>query len=181
MANALTSLRLLLIFPFVFVMAKEGGHSAPIAAAIIFVAIATDLVDGPIARSRGTVTPQSGAFDHAVDFVFVDSALFAGAYRGVFPWILPILVAAAFTQYWVDSRWRRPQAGLRKSKLGRYNGILYFAPPCVDILIRLGLQFLRPALIVLVWGLVLSTVVSMGQRLWFSRSRVQLTGSPAQK
>ena len=42
------------------------------------------------------------------------------------------------------------------------------SPPwrlCVDILIRMGLRFLQPWLTLLVWLLVLSTLVSMGQRL----------------
>jgi len=56
---------------------------------------------------------------------------------------------------------------------------LYFAPPCLDILIRLGARLLQPVLTILVWALVLSTVVSMGQRLMFSRLAEHLpSGSP---
>jgi phosphatidylglycerophosphate synthase len=169
-ANALTALRLLLIFPFVFFMANGGKRNAFLGALVIIVAIATDLLDGPVARRRGTVTPLSGTFDHTVDFFFVTSGLFAGSWRGVFPWLLPILVTAAFTQYYIDSHWGRPKTGLRRSKLGRYNGILYFVPPCGDFLIRLGLHFLKPVLTLVVWGLVVSTLISMGQRFWFSRT-----------
>jgi phosphatidylglycerophosphate synthase len=169
-ANALTALRLLLIFPLVFFMVNGGRRSAFCGAIVITVAIATDLLDGPVARRRGTVSPLSGTFDHTVDFLFVTSGLFAGAWRGVFPWLLPILVTAAFTQYYIDSHWGRPKTGLRRSKLGRYNGILYFVPPCGDFLIRIGLDFLKPVLTLLVWGLVVSTLVSMGQRFRFSRA-----------
>ena len=100
----------------------------------------------------------------ATDFLFVTSGIFAGAYRGVFPWVLPVLITAAFAQYVIDSYWIHRQSKLRGSKLGRYNGMLYFVPPCMDIVIRLGARFLQPLLTIFVWVLVLSTLVSMGQR-----------------
>jgi hypothetical protein len=85
--------------------------------------------------------------------------------RGAFPWILPILITAAFAQYVIDSYWVHRHTKLRGSNLGRYNGILYFVPSIVDILIRMGLGFLAPLLTLLVWLLVLTTLLSMGQRL----------------
>jgi len=169
MANALTAVRLLLVAPFAFFMSKGDVRFAVFALVVWVVALLTDFLDGPIARRRGTVTALSGTFDHATDFLFVTSGLFAGAFRGVFPWILPILIVAAFSQYVIDSFWIHRQAKLRGSKLGRYNGMLYFVPPCVEILIRLGMRRLQPLLTILVWMLVLSTLVSMGQRLMLSR------------
>lgn len=165
MANALTTLRLVLVLPFVFFMAHGDSRSAATALVIWLVALTTDLLDGPIARLRGTVRPLGRTFDHATDFLFVTGGISAGAWRGAFPWILPICITAAFAQYVIDSYWIRPRAELRASKLGRYNGMLYFAPPCIDALIRLGAGFLRPLLLVLVWALVVSTIVSMLQRL----------------
>src|ERR1700728_459358 len=162
MANALTAVRLLLVFPFAFFMAQGDRRSAIFALLAWVVALITDFLDGPIARRRGTVTAWSGTFDHTTDFLFVTCGLFAGAFRGAFPWILPILITAAFAQYVIDSYWIHRQSRLRKSHLGRYNGILYFVPLCLDILIRLGLRFLKPFLVLLVWALVLSTLVSMG-------------------
>src|SRR5579864_9779802 len=167
MANALTAVRLLLVVPFAFFMTKGDVRSAIFALIIWVVALATDFLDGLIARRRGTVTALSGTFDHTTDFLFVTSGLFAGAFRGVFPWILPVLIVAAFSQYVIDSYWIHRQAKLRGSKLGRYNGMLYFVPTCMEIVIRLGLRFLQPALTVLVWLLVASTLVSMAQRLRF--------------
>jgi CDP-diacylglycerol--glycerol-3-phosphate 3-phosphatidyltransferase len=169
MANALTALRLLLVVPFAFFMARGGVRFAVFALIVWCVALLTDFLDGPIARRRGTVTAWSGTFDHTTDFLFVTSGLFAGAYRGVFPWILPALIVAAFAQYFIDSYWIHRHAKLRGSKLGRYNGMLYFVPTCMEIVIRLGARFLQPLLTVLVWALVVSTLVSMGQRLMLSR------------
>src|ERR1700685_881571 len=169
MANALTAVRLLLVIPFAFFMTKADIRFALFALIVWSVALITDFLDGPIARRRGTVTALSGTFDHTTDFLFVTSGLSAGAYRGVFPWILPVLIVAAFSQYVIDSYWIHRQAKLRGSKLGRYNGMLYFVPPCMEILARLGVRWLQPLLTLLVWMLVLSTLVSMGQRLMLSR------------
>jgi CDP-diacylglycerol--glycerol-3-phosphate 3-phosphatidyltransferase len=179
MANSLTALRLLLVIPFAFFMTKGDMRSAVLALIIWVVALLTDFLDGPIARRLGTVTAWSGTFDHTTDFLFVTSGLFAGAYRGVFPWILPVLIVAAFSQYVIDSYWIHRHAKLRGSKLGRYNGMLYFVPTCMEIVIRLGAHWLQPVLTLLIWLLVLSTLVSMGQRVMLSRSAEHLAaGSP---
>lgn len=164
MANALTALRLVLVAPFALFMSRGDTHAAVLTLLIWVIALGTDFLDGPIARRRHSITPMSGTFDHATDFLFVVSGIFAGAWRGAFPWILPICITAAFAQYVADSYWLHPRSGLRGNRLGRYNGMLYFIPPCVDSLIRLGWSFLRPALSAFVWLLVLSTIASMLQR-----------------
>jgi len=165
MANVLTAVRLLLAVPLAFLIVSPDPR-APVAAALaMLVAIATDLADGPLARRTGTASPFGGMFDHATDCVFVVSGLAGCVARGDVPWILPVLVAAAFLQYTLDSYWFHGQRRLRGSTLGRYNGILYFFPVCGVILIRLGLTFLMPALVAVCWLLVVSTGVSMGERL----------------
>ncbi len=181
MANALTAIRLLLVLPFAFLMTNGDERSAMLALAAWVMAVITDLLDGPIARRRGTVTALSGTFDHTSDFLFVTSGLFGGAVRGAFPWILPVLITAAFAQYFIDSYWIHRRTKLRGSKLGRYNGILYFVPTLMDTLIRMGLLFLKPVLVILVWLLVASTLISMGQRLMLRRLPEQLPGRPPQK
>ncbi len=165
MANALTACRLLLLLPFFTLMATSERSSAPLAAAVIVIAIVTDLLDGPVARVRRTESSRGRTFDHTADFLFVCGGLAAGASRGVFPWVLPALVAVAFVQYVLDSFWIHRRGGLLMSQLGRWNGILYFAPLCGDVLIRLGLDFLQPLLWLLVWTLVASTLVSIVLRL----------------
>ncbi len=175
MANTLTTLRLLLLFPFAFLMARGDAFSAGLAGITIVAAIATDLLDGAIARRRGTESAAGRASDHTTDFLFVTSGLVAGATRGVFPWILPLLIAVAFAQYVIDSYLLHHQRELRMSRLGRYNGIFYFFPLCGDVLIRMGLGFLQPLLKPVVWFLVVSTVLSIGERL------IMLISSPNRK
>jgi CDP-diacylglycerol--glycerol-3-phosphate 3-phosphatidyltransferase len=165
MAHALTTLRLLLILPFALLMARGEPHHAALAAGFLAVAIATDVLDGPIARRRGTASAAGGLFDHTTDCLFVAAGLAGGAARGAFPWVLPALVVAAFAQYVADSYWLARGQSLRGSRLGRWNGILYFAPLVGDILIRLGWTWLQATVTLLVWALVASTLVSMGERL----------------
>lgn len=166
MANALTALRLLLVLPFGILMATgAGGPAAALSAVVFIVAVATDLLDGRVARRTNTATAFGGKFDHVSDVLFVMSGLIGGARRSAFPWVLPVLVATAFCQYFIDSRWLTPHRGLRKSQLGRYNGILYFVPLGGDILVRLGVWFVQPLVLLVCWALVVSTVVSMCQRL----------------
>jgi CDP-diacylglycerol---glycerol-3-phosphate 3-phosphatidyltransferase len=169
MAHALTTIRLLLILPFALLMAHGEPHAAALAAGVLVVAIASDVLDGIIARRRGTASAAGGLFDHTTDCLFVTAGLAAMAGRGAAPWLLPVLVVAAFAQYVADSYWLHRGQSLRTSRLGRWNGILYFVPLVVDILIRLGWTGLRPVLTLLVWALVVSTVVSMGERLWAVR------------
>ncbi len=183
MANTLTTLRLILAIPFAWLMASGEPAHAALAALTLAAAIVTDLLDGVVARRRGTATAAGRAFDHGADFLFVVSGLTAGAVRGVFPWILPLLVTAAFAQYVIDSYWVDQRRSLRPSRLGRYNGILYFAPLGGDILVRLGLRFLAPLQSAVVWLLVASTALSMGERLvrsWRSR-REQLPRRPPEE
>src|SRR2546429_3880291 len=123
-ANALTAARVLLALPFAFLMTGGGARHATLAALVLAAAIATDVLDGALARRRDTVTAAGRAFDHAADCFFVTSGLVAGAVRGALPWVFPILVATAFTQYVVDSPWVHGGPGLRMSGLGRCNGVL---------------------------------------------------------
>lgn len=169
MANALTALRLLLALPVGLLLASQDASVATTAAIAIVVAIATDLIDGPLARRTGTATAGGGTFDHTADFVFVVSGMAGGVARGVFPLVLPVLVVIAFGQYAIDSYWLYQERRLRASRLGRYNGILYFVPICGDTLVRLGLAFLRPAVTIVCWLLVVSTCVSIGERVILAR------------
>lgn len=178
MANALTTIRLLLVIPYAVLVARSDARSGLLALLVFAIAVATDALDGPMARRRGEVSAFGGTYDHASDFLFVSAGLAGGAWRGAFPWLLPMVVAVAFAQYTIDSYLVQRQGKLRGSWLGRWNGILYFAPPVAECIIRLWLGFLRPALTVFVWALILSTLVSMGQRLAF---REKVAGGAAEK
>ncbi|MGE0394739.1 MAG: CDP-alcohol phosphatidyltransferase family protein [Vicinamibacterales bacterium] len=178
MANMLTAVRLLLAVPLALLIASPDPRAPVVVALVMLLAIATDLADGPMARRAGTASAFGGVFDHATDCVFVVSGLTAGVLRGDVPWILPVLVVAAFVQYTVDSWWFHGERRLRGSRLGRWNGILYFFPVCGVILIQLGLTFLTPVLTAVCWLLVGSTAVSMAGRVMLAW-RAARTGPPS--
>jgi CDP-diacylglycerol--glycerol-3-phosphate 3-phosphatidyltransferase len=164
MANLLTFLRLLAALPFGFAMYGETRRAAAWAATFFLLAIATDLLDGRVARRRGSATRNTRAFDHTTDFVFVTMGLGAAALRGAIPVWLPLLIPVAFLQYVSDHRAERGGMVLHTNPLGRLNGLLYFVPLGGDILARLGAASLRGPVRLLAWALVVTTVLSMLDR-----------------
>ena len=162
-ANALTALRLL-ITPFMawcIVREYEG-----LAHGLFWLAVATDLLDGRVARRYGEVSPLGGLIDHATDATFVATGLFAVAAAGHVPMLLPPLVLAAFLQYTLDSKALAGQT-LRASSLGRWNGIAYFVLVGIPV-VNHGLDLGWPPqswTIAIGWALVATTLFSMGNRL----------------
>jgi cardiolipin synthase (CMP-forming) len=161
-ANALTALRLLSV-PFFAAAVVHGASGA--ASALFALAVVTDFFDGRIARLRGETSALGGLLDHASDALFVTAGLGALAWNGAVPAPLPFLVPAAFLQYVFDSR---AHAGkrLRASRLGRYNGIAYFALVATPIVRDLcGLSWPAPNVVrALGWALVATTALSMADR-----------------
>ena len=128
MANLLTGLRLLLILPVSWGLALPGAINAWLMSGMVLTAIVSDILDGKIARAQGTAGARGMLFDHTTDFLFVTCGLFALAYQGLVPPLLPLLIVIAFTQYVLDSYFLFRQKQLRMSFLGRWNGVLYFVP-----------------------------------------------------
>jgi len=169
MANALTAVRLLLVVPTAAALARPDLLAPGVVALLLCVAIATDYLDGPIARRTATASAKGQLFDHTTDCLFVTGGLAGAAIAGAVTPILPVLVPFAFGQYVVDSYvWHR-QRQLRASFLGRWNGILYFVPIVLVAAARLPFpadfaSLLRLAAGVFGYVLVTSTIVSMIDR-----------------
>jgi phosphatidylglycerophosphate synthase len=161
-ANALTALRLV-CGPLLVLALLE--HAVLTAAALFWLAVATDLLDGRVARRFGESSALGGFLDHVTDAAFVSLGLAALAWRGEAPALLPALVALAFVQYTLDSRVIDGGA-LRASALGRWNGIAYFVPVgTVATRDALGLVWPgRGLVLALGWLLVASTLLSMADR-----------------
>jgi phosphatidylglycerophosphate synthase len=140
----------------------------PEPAVLIFaIAIATDFVDGPLARRSGRANALGALLDHGSDATFVTLGLVALAILGLVPVYLPPLVALAFLQYSLDSRALQGRV-LRASTLGRWNGIFYYVLVGTPIVRdTLGLAWPSDALILMVgWMTLLATFASMVDRLW---------------
>ena len=126
MAHALTMVRLLLVLPTTMAFARPAFLDARLLFVLLWVAIATDVADGRVARMTGTASARGRLFDHGTDFVFVTAGLTGAALAGFVTPILPLLISIAFSQYVLDSYWQGRQKQLRMSAIGRWNGILYF-------------------------------------------------------
>jgi phosphatidylglycerophosphate synthase len=136
------------------------------AVTLLWTAIATDILDGYVARAQQIASPIGGLLDHGSDAIFVTAGIAALTFHGWAPPLLAILIPAAFIQYMLDSKALSGQP-LRASSLGRYNGISYFVFAGFPIM-QLTLQItLLPFdwFYWIGWGLVLTTSISMVDRL----------------
>ena len=142
------------------------------AAGVFALAVASDFLDGFLARRRGTVSVFGGLLDHTADAVFVAATLWAIAFMeaqvrvDLVPGILPLFVALAFGQYVLDSKALTGKP-LRASWLGRVNGIAYFVIAGVVIARHAGNLSWLPAEAIYWSGLLVlvSTLASMFERL----------------
>jgi len=174
-AHLLTGLRLLAVAPAAFAFAGWAPLGGALPAALVALAIASDYWDGIVARARGTASAAGRLFDHSSDFLFVTAGLLGASAAGTVTVVLPILVVIAFSQYVTDSYFLHREKQLRMSRLGRWNGILYFAPLVIIALARLpvpsGLAGPLLGLAAAVgWVLVLSTVASIVDRAVAARA-----------
>ena len=169
MAHALTSVRLLLVAPVALAFARPGIVDPGPLFLLLCVAIATDYLDGQVARKTGMASAKGQLFDHATDFLFVTAALAGAAMAGLLTPILPVVIIVAFGQYVLDSYFLYRQKQLRMSAIGRWNGILYFVPIVVLAVSRLGpfrdvAAFLTLTAGAIGYALVASTVMSIIDR-----------------
>jgi len=170
MANLLTLLRLLLALPVGLALANDELLSASALALCLIIAIASDILDGKVARTFGTASARGQIFDHTTDFIFVTAGLAGAAGANLVPEILPILISLAFSQYVLDSYFLYRQKSLRMSSLGRWNGVFYFGPLLLIASARLleknqwAAEAALTVLSLLAWALVISTVISILDR-----------------
>ena len=164
--NALSLSRLLLT-PFVACAVLD--NSLLFAATGFFLVVVSDIADGLVARRYGSATRIGTLIDHVADAVFVVTLTTTYAHLGLFPWALPVLIAVAFVQYALDSG-SAVRHGPRPSRLGKANGIAYFA--IVGVAISLGgyldYPFVQHTVTTIAWLLIASTFVSILARAKFA-------------
>ncbi|AZZ52305.1 MULTISPECIES: CDP-diacylglycerol--glycerol-3-phosphate 3-phosphatidyltransferase [Rathayibacter] len=93
--NAITVVRILLAPVFFWLLLADNGEDGGvrIAAALLFiVAIATDGIDGHIARSRGLVTDLGKLLDPIADKVLTGAALVGLSILAELPWWVTIVI-----------------------------------------------------------------------------------------
>jgi len=172
-AHFFTTLRLLLVLPAGLAFGRPQSPWGRWAVVIVAVAIATDILDGEIARRLGSQSSRGQTFDHTTDFLFVTVGLAGTALSHATTPVLPVFIVLAFAQYVLDSRFLHRSPALRMNWLGRRNGIFYFAPLCLVAVARAapasraGPPLLWAACF-LSYALVASTVFSMADRAFAS-------------
>jgi CDP-diacylglycerol--glycerol-3-phosphate 3-phosphatidyltransferase len=93
--NAITVVRILLAPLFVWMLLADAGQDGWLrwAAAILFIlAIATDGVDGALARRNGLVTDLGKLLDPIADKVLTGGALIALSILGELPWWVTVVI-----------------------------------------------------------------------------------------
>ncbi len=113
-------------------LAAAGYRERGAFVAIAIAAAASDFIDGRIARHLGVATASGRWLDAVADVTFVLAALFSAAAARAIPYYIPILIAASFSQYALDSilisRAATPaRAEPIKSRLGHWGGIINYA------------------------------------------------------
>jgi phosphatidylglycerophosphate synthase len=140
-------------------------HLWLVSSALFLLAVASDLLDGALARRRNQVTKIGGLIDHAADATFVTVTIICLALQQERSLLLPILIILAFAQYVLDSQAHRGQR-LIASRLGRFNGIGYFLL-AGGLLLDEVLMLPQPwgnVLILAYWSLIIMTVLSILDR-----------------
>ncbi|UYN84961.1 MAG: CDP-diacylglycerol--glycerol-3-phosphate 3-phosphatidyltransferase [Microcella sp.] len=95
LANIITVVRILLAPLFVVLLVLDGGADGPLrvaAAALFIVAIATDGVDGMLARRRNLVTDLGILLDPIADKLLTGAALVMLAILAELPWWVVIVI-----------------------------------------------------------------------------------------
>ena len=101
LANALSAARAFLVIPVIGLIAA-GDYS--LALGLFLVAAATDALDGPLARHRGT-TALGAALDPLADKILVVGTLAALAVRGIAPaWAVLLVLARELVAIEVRAR-----------------------------------------------------------------------------
>jgi phosphatidylglycerophosphate synthase len=103
----------------------HAGEPSALPALLFFLAVASDLADGPVARRLGIASDGGRLVDHVADIAFITTALVTYWRLGIAPWWVPASVLASFVFYVADS-WRRSGGDsprLIKSRLGHLAGV----------------------------------------------------------
>ena len=93
--NAITVVRILLAPMFFWMLLADGGDDGWLrwaAAALFIIAIATDGIDGHIARSRGLVTDLGKILDPIADKLLTSGALVCLSILGELPWWVTAII-----------------------------------------------------------------------------------------
>jgi phosphatidylglycerophosphate synthase len=105
----------------------SGDRRPEILGPIALIGAISDFTDGRVARRMNSADRFGQWLDSLADIVFVLTALACEAHAGAIPFYIPILIAASFTQYVIDSLMICGSSTPVKSRLGHWGGVINFA------------------------------------------------------
>ncbi|RMF83885.1 MAG: CDP-alcohol phosphatidyltransferase family protein [Nitrospinota bacterium] len=177
-ALVLTIFRIILIPPFVLLFARgasTGRGNGLLLPLFVLIAL-SDVLDGPLARSRQQVSTLGTILDVGSDLTFILAVLWTGAFKEMLPWWIPAAISVQILQFIGDSLLffsPAPRRPLRENRLGKVAGVLYYL---LVGLLSLHLSFpglLSPALLSslfpLVFAYTLLCLVMRARLYWQSR------------
>lgn len=158
--NLLSSARLCLALPASYAIA----HQLWLWASLCWVlAIASDLLDGWLARRLNCESTFGRLLDHGADAVFVTFCLLVLTHQERLAWPLTPLLVLAFGLYITEHI--RKKAGSPTS-LGKVNGVAYYILVGLPLLQMLFYwSWLGPITLALSWGLVVSTLLLVARHI----------------
>jgi len=141
-ADALTLSRLLLLVPWIECWISGNGACLPIIAAMI----ASDILDGIVARRSGTASRRGALFDAGCDAIIAIAASIALAAKEARFLYLAGLMVACFASWLVGGA---VTGRLAFSRLGRYDGAACYTILAYEsaVLALAGLGFAMPRFI----------------------------------
>ncbi len=95
LANVLTAVRLAMVPVFVWLLLRDGGHSEQTrwaAAGVFALAVATDRLDGEVARRWKLITDLGKLADPIADKVLIGAALVGLSHLGEVPWWMTVVI-----------------------------------------------------------------------------------------
>jgi phosphatidylglycerophosphate synthase len=104
-----------------------GARRPEILGSIALSAAISDFVDGRVARRARSTDAFGRWLDNLADVFFVLTALTCEVLAGAIPAYIPVLIAASFVQYAIDSILISGSSAPVKSRLGHWGGVVNFA------------------------------------------------------
>ena len=124
-ANALSASRFVLAA--LWLAAFVHGYRRPeVFGPIALTAAFSDLLDGPVARQLCCADRFGRWLDNVADITFVLAALLCEDWAGAVPVYIPILIAASFAQYTIDSILLSGASVPVRSRIGHWGGIVNY-------------------------------------------------------
>lgn len=172
--NLVTLARPLLTAPFIWYayhLPDKNGKTCTLSFVLCVLIMASDCLDGWLARRLGQTSHIGRLLDHLCDVTFILLALLTFARHGIIPWWLPAAIAWSFLMYVVDSWWRttaKPFRALLPTRMGHWGGILYYVTVAIVLVDVCLVNVITQAVLSYGWLqlMALLAVLSGSERLY---------------